>query len=197
MPGDRQLMRQELYRLAADQVGYFTAAQAIEIGYSHQSQKYHVDRGNWTRVDRGIFRIPEWPTGPHDSLMRWVLWSKQRAVVSHDTAASAYNLGLLNPADIHLTVPPDFRMMDDYVTLHHRYLPENDRTRLDGIPVTTVLRTVVDIIETHFDDELVETVVRDALDRGMVSHRQLARRVEEMAPEASDRGRRILAGASS
>lgn len=126
MPGDRQALRQALYRLAASQAGYFTAAQALEVGYSYQAQKYHVDHGNWVRIDRGIFRIPEWPGGLHDTLMRWVLWSKHRAVVSHDSAAAAYDLGLVNPAKVHLTVPLDFRMDDPAVVLHHRVLPEAD-----------------------------------------------------------------------
>jgi len=76
MPGDRQALRQNLYRRAASQAGYFTAAQAIDIGYSYQAQKYHVDHGNWLRLDRGLFRIPEWPSGVNDTPVRWMLWSK-------------------------------------------------------------------------------------------------------------------------
>ena len=193
MPGDRQLMRQQLYQLAADQSGYFTAGQALEIGYSYQAQKYHVDRGNWRRVDRAIFRIPEWPPGPTDGLVRWILWSKGRAVVSHDSAASAYGLGLLNPAKVHLTVPPDFRMTDEHLVLHHRHLPESDVDVLDGVLITTVLRTVVDVIESQFDDELAVSVIRDALENGRVSRRQLERRFEELQDDQSVRAERLLA----
>jgi hypothetical protein len=57
MSGDRQALRQALYRLAAGQAGFFTAAQALGLGYSYQAQKYHVDHGNWVRVDRGIFVV--------------------------------------------------------------------------------------------------------------------------------------------
>ena len=102
--GDRQRRRQTLYRLAAGQAGFFTAAQALDLGYSYQAQKHHVDHGNWARVDRGIFRVPEWPPSLNDSFLRWVLWSKHRAVVSHDSAAVVHNLGLLNPAKIAVEV---------------------------------------------------------------------------------------------
>jgi len=192
MPGDRQLMRHQLYQLAADQSGYFTAAQALDIGYSYQAQKYHVDRGNWRRVDRAIFRIPEWPPGPNDGLARWLLWSKGRAVVSHDSAASAYGLGLLNPAKVHLTVPPEFRMSDEHLVLYHRYLPDSDIDVLDGVRITTVLRTVLDVLETQFDDELATSVMRDALDDGRVSRRQLMRRFEELPDEQQVRAVRLL-----
>jgi len=193
MSGDRQALRQALYRLAAGQSGFFTAAQALDLGYSYQAQKYHVDHGNWSRVDRGIFRIPEWPSSVNDSLVRWVLWSKHRAVVSHDSAAAAHGLGVLNPAKVHLTVPPGFRMDDPALVLHRRSLPDADATVMDGAAITTVVRTVLDVIESRFDEELIASVVDDAVGTGAVSVRQLERRFDELADDARARGERVLA----
>jgi len=192
MEGDRQRRRQALYRLAAGQAGFFTAAQVLDLGYSYQAQKHHVDHGNWARVDRGIFRIPEWPPSLNDSFVRWVLWSKHRAVVSHDSAAVVHNLGLLNPAKVHLTVPPGFRMDDPVVVLHRRELPGGDVMLLDGVVVTTVVRTVLDVIDTQFDEELVASVVNDALDTGAASLRQLRRRLDGLNEDARARGERVL-----
>jgi len=76
MVADPRDLRRRLSAVAATQSGYFTAAQALEVGYSYPQQKFHADHGNWLRVDRGIFRIPDWPVGPHDDLVRWDLWSK-------------------------------------------------------------------------------------------------------------------------
>ena len=197
MSGDRQVLRQALYRLAAGQAGFFTAAQALDLGYSYQAQKYHVDHGNWSRVDRGIFRIPEWPSSVNDSLVRWVLWSKHRAVVSHDSAASAHGLGVLNPAKVHLSVPPGFRMDDPVVVLHRRELPEADVTLIDGAAITTVVRTVLDVIESQFDEELISSVVDDAVGTGAVSVRQLERRLDELDDDARARGERVLATVSA
>ena len=193
MPGDRQALRQSLYRLAAGQAGYFTAAQALGVGYSYQAQKHHVDHGNWRRVDRGVFRIPEWPAGVNDTLVRWALWSRHRGVASHDTAAAAHDLGVVNPARVHLTVPPDFRKSDAAVVLHRRTLPDTDVTVLDGAPVTTVLRTVLDIVESHVDEELIESVVGDALARGAVTEGQLERRLPELDDAARSRAARVVA----
>lgn len=193
MAGDRQALRQALYRLAAGQAGFFTAAQALEVGYSYQAQKYHVDHGNWLRVDRGIFRIPEWPSSVNDSLVRWVLWSKHRGVVSHDSAAAAYGLGVPNPAKVHLTVPVGFRMDDPAVVLHRRELPDTDVTRLDGAAITRVVRTVLDVIASQFDEELIESVVDDAVGTGAVSVRQLERRLDELDDESRARADRVLA----
>ena len=193
MEGDRQRRRQALYRLAAGQAGFFTAAQALDLGYSYQAQKHHIDHGNWARVDRGIFRIPEWPPSLNDSFVRWVLWSKHRAVVSHDSAAVVHNLGLLNPAKVHLTVPQGFRMDDPVLALHRRQLPDADVMLLDGVVVTTVVRTVLDVIDSQFDEELVASVVDDALDKGAISERQLRRRLEELDSAERVRAERVLA----
>lgn len=197
MPGDRQALRQTLYRLAAGQSGYFTAAQALEVGYSYQAQKHHVDHGNWTRIDRGIFRIPEWPAGVNDELVRWVLWSKGRAVVSHDSAAAAYGFGVANPAKVHLSVPPEFRMDDPAVILHHRVLPESDVTVLDGAAITTALRTVLDVVEAHLDEEFVEGITADAIASGAITAGQLDRRFHELDKENQQRGVRLLARVNS
>ncbi|NVI87829.1 type IV toxin-antitoxin system AbiEi family antitoxin domain-containing protein [Actinomadura sp. BRA 177] len=91
--------RARLWRRAARQRGYFTAAQALEDGYSYQAQHFHVRRGNWTRVDRGIYRFREFadlPAGENDHLARWTLWSRGLAVVSHSTALGVH--GLVGPA---------------------------------------------------------------------------------------------------
>jgi len=66
VPRNRQDLRRRLESIAFPQAGYFTAAQALEAGYTYQAQKYHADSGNWVRIDRGIFRIPNWPTAPSD-----------------------------------------------------------------------------------------------------------------------------------
>ena len=82
MAGTRQDRRLGLQRLAFSQAGYVTAAQARNLDYSYQAQKYHVDSGNWLRVDRGLFRLPDWPPAPEDQWVRWTLWSNGRGVVS-------------------------------------------------------------------------------------------------------------------
>ncbi len=105
MRRDRQDLRRQLAAVASAQSGYFTAKQALGVGYSYQAQKYHADRGNWQRVDRGVFRLPEWPVGRHDGLVRWSLWSRGKAVVSHETALAVFDVGDFNPSLVHLTVP--------------------------------------------------------------------------------------------
>ena len=132
MPVDRRDLRRRLFHVAAQQGGYFTAAQAKSVGYSYQAQAYHVAASNWNRVDRGLFRLAEWVPERHDDLIRWTVWSKDRAVISHETALAVHGIGEFEAPRVHLTVPPGFSMRDDAVVLHHDALGDDDVVDLGG-----------------------------------------------------------------
>lgn len=81
---DSTSLRNRLTALAATQSGYFTASQAKVLGYSYSQHNFHTERGNWIRVERGLFRLPHWPIGLHDDLVRAALWVRGRGVISHE-----------------------------------------------------------------------------------------------------------------
>ena len=193
MPLDRRDLRRRLFALAADQAGYFTAAQARTLGYSYPAQAHHVKAGNWTRVDRGIFRLSEWVPDAHDDLARWTLWSKQRAVVSHDTALSVYGIGEFESPRLHLTVPPDFRMRDAALALHRAELPDEDIGERPGFRLTTLTRSLVDVAAEQADEAQLGRAVAEALERGTLTQRQLRARAEAVDPFAALRIERALA----
>jgi hypothetical protein len=177
--------RDALWRLAAGQRGYFTAAQAREAGYSYQAQHFHVQRGNWLRVDRGIFRFREYsdlPTEENDHLVRWFLWSRGRAVVSHTTALAVHNLGIANPAAIHLSVPPGFRQHDPAVILHRAALQADDIEQHPGFLVTTPIRAIAEAGADHADQDVIDSAVVDLLEQGMATRRQLLHQAQRLGP---------------
>lgn len=186
-------MRRDVHALAFRQAGYFSAAQAREIGYSYQAQKYHVDHGNWLRIDRGLFRLPGWPSRADDVYARWVLWSGGRGVVSHDSALSIHGLSDLNPARVHLTVPPGFRAVDDAVVLHKGTVVESDVENRDSWSVTTVERTLADAAAGDLSQETVTAAVGDAITNGMVTRRRILRRAANEPDRAALRLERALA----
>lgn len=192
MPVDRQDLRRRLTALAATQSGYFTAAQALKVGYSYQAQKFHADRGNWRRVDRGIFRLPEWPIGTHDDLVRWSLWSRDRAVASHETALAFHELGEANPSVTHLTVPPGFGARADAVRLHRSLLAEADVGRYEGFSVTTINRTLLDVAAGNLDLDQLASAIRDACERDPRLRQSLLHRAEQFGPRAALRVERAL-----
>jgi predicted transcriptional regulator of viral defense system len=182
---DRRDLRRRLFELASGQGGYFTAAQAKSLGYSYQAQAHHVEAGNWWRADRGLFRLVEWVPGSHDELARWTLWSRGRAVVSHESAMSVHGIGEFESRHIHLTVPPGFTMRNDAVALHYAKLPAEDVSERSGYRVTTALRTLVDIAATAPDENQLSRAIDDARRTGLITTRRLRSRAETLDSRAA------------
>jgi predicted transcriptional regulator of viral defense system len=163
-----------LFEVAESQAGYFTSADAKKLGYDYPHQHFHVSQGNWIRVDHGIYRLKKFPSAKHEDMMRWWLWSRRKAVLSHDTAAAIYDLGDLLPSKIHLTVPANFRKKPvKNVVLHKAKLTDAEIDKRDDLPVTSPLRTILDLARSHLDDERLSAVTKDAIQKGLVSREQL------------------------
>ena len=176
-----------LYRLAENQGGYFTAADAKALGYLYRYQHFHVKQGNWVRVDRGIYRLKNFPSTGHEDLIRWWLWSRKKGAISHESAAAVYELGDVLPAKTHLTVPPDFRKKAAAgVVLHKALLGEKDVEMREGFRVTTPLRTILDLARGHLDQERLTAVTKDAMRKGLLDRRTLlnilAKTPKDIAP---------------
>lgn len=185
MPTDRRDLRRRMFNLACEQAGYFTAAQAKEVGYSYQAQAHHVAAGNWLRIQRGLFRLAEWIPDVHDDLVRWSLWSRGRGVISHETALGVHGIGEFESARVHLTVPSDFTKRDDAVVLHHAALNADDVQDRTGFRVTTPARSLIDIAATAPDEDQLSRAVADARKRGLVSVRSLRTRAESVDARAA------------
>jgi predicted transcriptional regulator of viral defense system len=192
MPVDRRDLRRRLFALAAQQGGYFTAAQAKQLGYSYQAQAHHVRAGNWIRIDRGLFRLAEWIPDLHDDLIRWTLWSRGRAVVSHETALSVHGISELESARVHLTVPPRFSMDDPALTLHRADLPDEDVVQGAGFSVTSIARSLTDVAALAADEDQLARAIQEAIEAGKVTVRQLRSRAEAIDPRAALRIERAM-----
>src|SRR3972149_9304318 len=175
-----------LFEVAESQQGYFTSADAKRLGYDYPHQHFHVKQGNWIRVDHGIYRLKKFPTAGHEDLMRWWLWSRKKGVMSHETGAALYELGDLLPSKIHLTVPLDFRKRPaKSLVLHKANLSASEIDKRNDLPVTTPLRTVLDLARSHLDDERLSAVAKDAIKKGLMSRKELLEALARM-PEDID-----------
>lgn len=171
-------MRSQLFALAAEQGGYFSAAQAKDVGYSYQAQSHHVQAGNWIRVDRALYRLDDWVPDVHDELARWTLWSHGVAVVSHETALAVHEIGEFESAKVQLTVPRAFAKRREAVSLHYADLPDGDVEAWAGFRVTTSVRSIVDVAASRPDEDQLSRAINDARERGLLTIRQLSLRAE-------------------
>jgi predicted transcriptional regulator of viral defense system len=173
---------QHLYETAEAQQGFFTTKQAKAAGFAENTHPYHVQAGNWIREHRGIYRLALFPQTDHPDLAIWSLWSRNRheqteGVYSHQTALSLHELSDVNPAKLHMTVPPRFRRNSEIpsiLILHYDIVPPQDIQTTQGFQFTRPLRTIVDVAETGtVERAFVRQAVRQAFDRGLIKRSDL------------------------
>ena len=174
MRADPSENNRKLYSYASEQAGYFTAHQAEEAGYNTRLQHFHRQRGNWDHIERGIFRLHNFPRSRWEDLVRWSLWSRDRkgrvrAIVSHETAAMVHEMADYLPAKTHLIVPPNFHKVKvNGCILHRAIIAARDVLHQDGFLVTTPYRTLQDLMRAGDRDQL-RLAVTQATQRGLIT----------------------------
>jgi predicted transcriptional regulator of viral defense system len=129
------------------------------------------------RVRRGVYRLVHYPAGDHEDLTVVWLWSEQEGVFSHHTALALHDLSDVLPAQVHLTLPEEWRKrrlrVPDGVVLHYGDATEGERRWFGPVPATAPLRTLEDCAAEHLPPELLRGAALDALERGLVTRDQL------------------------
>lgn len=177
-----------LYDLAEEQAGYFTTAQAVKAGVSRRALSGRAKRGDVEQVRYGIYRLRQFPTHPFEDVAAACLWAGPSSAASHETALAVHGISDAMPPVVHMTVARPFRGRQPGVIIHIAPLPDDQREVRDGIPVTTIGRTLQDVA-TSSDPTLVRQAVIDAINRGVLSRRQLRKIVRdtpELAPIVVD-----------
>lgn len=162
-----------VYEVAADQFGYFTAAQARDAGVSPMALVMMERRQTVERVSRGVYRLQQFPYSAYAEYMEAALWPVgTMGVISHESALALYGVSDANPGRIHLTLPLDYRVRRQVpvrLKLHFHKLDDEDRTLFEGIRVTTMVRTIRDCRAAAVGDEILRQALTDAEREGLIS----------------------------
>jgi predicted transcriptional regulator of viral defense system len=167
--------------LARTQDGLFSASQAAVKGVDrHQLQRF-VGQRLLERDQRGLYRLTPFPESDRAELWRAVLWpSVQRvetpAVLSDGTALSLYEVSTINPNAIDITVPRSLRMRRDAppgVRVRRRNYESTDLTTVSGLPVTTLYRTLIDLIVDGGGLQFVDEALKDARTEALLTSKEL------------------------
>ena len=167
----------ELVTLAEEHDGLFTSEQARDAGFSDSVLVRMAQRGRIERTARGVYRIPYVPLNQFSQYRETVLWARAhrgpiQVALSHETALVVYGISDANPASVHLTVPNSARLRRERpraIVIHHADLAPNEVTIVEGLPVTTVARTVADLLQSGCRIDLVKQAVADARKEGFIS----------------------------
>lgn len=168
-----------LYEIAEGQGGYLAAHQALAAGIPRSTLTYHAGEGKaLERVGPGVYRLRRFPTPPHGHVIAgWLALAHADAVVSHDSALEMHDLSDIIADEVHVTLPRDKRGLrtPPGVRPHFSARPIDRRQRRTvlGVPVTSVERTLADVLRTRGWTEQIELAVRQAVDRGVTTRRRL------------------------
>jgi predicted transcriptional regulator of viral defense system len=179
----------ELVLLAEEKDGLVTADEARKAGFTDSVLARLAQRGRIERTSRGVYRIPWLTPGSFSQYREAVLWAManrgpDRVAISPSTALAVYKISDANPNMIHLTVPKAARLRREKpkgVILHREDITPEDITVHDGIPLTTIGKTVADLLSAGSRIDLVRQAISDARREGFIQDaeaRQLRRKVE-------------------
>jgi predicted transcriptional regulator of viral defense system len=102
-------------------------------------------------------------------------------VVSHQSAARLHGLGDLPNTHVEMTVPRRRTMRDPGVRLHKADLKDSEVAVIDGLPLTTPIRTIRDLLHRHIDASHIATIIRQAIEAGQVQLHELPDQIGQYA----------------
>jgi very-short-patch-repair endonuclease len=148
--------------LAKRQHGLVSWAQLLALGLSAQAVHRRVCAGRLHVIYRGVYAVGHPVLTLEGRWMAAVLACGEGAVLSHGSAAAAWDLRPLGAGAIHVTVPSTAgRSRRTGLRLHRsRTLAPDDTTTHRAIPITTPARTIIDLART-----LTDRPLEKALDR--------------------------------
>jgi predicted transcriptional regulator of viral defense system len=132
-------------------------------------------------MTRGVYRVAHYPTDPFSQYREAVLWAQashhgpERIALSHDTALLLYGISDVNPSRVHLTVPKSARLRrehPEWVTIHRADLAAPEVNQHEGMPVTTVERSIMEVLSTTHRTDIIRQAITDALRKGLLSRTQ-------------------------
>ena len=151
VPVDNRAQRQappdvRVAALAGRQHGTVTARQLRALGMSPSAMRYRVLVGRLHPIHRGVYVAGHRQLSQNGRFLAPVAAVGGSAVLSHMWAAALWGLtGSASPGEIGVAVARSVRPRPG-IRLHVvRSLPDRDRARRAGVPVTTPARTLLDL----------------------------------------------------
>lgn len=157
------------------QHGLITSAQASDSGIDSTTMTRLCQRDVIRRIRRGVYILAgvaedslteiraAWLSTSPRTIAEERLKEDPPIVISHVSAASVLELGDITPAT-HMFSSP-VRKQSSAADIRHRVtpLPAEDITVVEGLPVTTPLRTIADLAKDRLDGDQLHHVIANAI----------------------------------
>lgn len=175
--------RREIFRIARTQRGLITRADLREVGLSRGQRGRLVADGTLSLVGRQTFEVGGLPADPHRQVLLACLDVGGHA--SHRSSLALHGVpGIATPSRPEVLVARTRTPNEsDLATLHSTtWLPLDDLTVVDGIPCTSVARSLFNLasLVPEVSIETVRGAVDDAVRLGKASDAWLWWRLEKL-----------------
>lgn len=179
------LSRMDIVQLLLDHGGVARRRTLMQAGATQWAIRQAVAFGKVKRVGTGMYGI----AGTFNLEDLDIAVATTGGVVSHDTAAVLLGLDVTHVADSHITVARGRKVSHPGFHIHHSDVSEV--CRAGGLPVTSVLRTVVDCARTlPLGDALI--ITESALRRKLVTHHELRQAVRTLRGVGAPAAKRVV-----
>jgi very-short-patch-repair endonuclease len=177
-----------LRELAAVQADVVAGWQLIRRGWTRRQIERHAEAAGWTTVHQGVFALTHAPLTQRQTWFAATL-TAPGTVLSHDSAALCWGFATRAPRLPTVTRPGSGgpRSLDGVRAFRSRLLAD-ETTRCDGIVLTSVERTVIDLAARQPRGATARNV-REALRLGLTNARRL---VATLCRHRGRRGTRFL-----
>ena len=133
--------------IARSQHGVIALRQMLRIGLGRDATKLRLRNGRLHPLHRGVYAVGHRVVSASGHRMAAVLAAGDDGALTHDDAAAEWAMLQKTGGLVHVTTPRILRSRPGLL-LHRRRLPADEVTVLDGIPITTVPRTIFDLAAT-------------------------------------------------
>lgn len=168
-----------VWERAWKQHGVISRRQLLDLGLTGPAIRWALAAGRLHSTEwRGVYAVGRPELTPYGRLMGAVLCFEP-AVLSHDSAGELWRIWKPREPVLHLSVPAATRRRPRWgVTVHRRaVLAPGDLTRQRGIPVTTPIRTVIDLAASC-DRRGAEALINQADGRALLKIETLREEID-------------------
>lgn len=182
--------------IAEWQLGYVTAAQAVAHGVPRPQLHRLTEGGALERARTGIYRVVGAPE--HRLEYIWASWLaldptrsyEQRLkepwkgpVVMTEAATALHEVGTFLVYDIDVSAPYRIQSRNELLALHRRVLAPEDVVIVEGVPVTTIPKTIADLVVGDRDWSIIGDLVRrHDHDKNLISYKEIGQALDKIPP---------------
>jgi predicted transcriptional regulator of viral defense system len=177
---------EHLASMAVHQHGLVTRAQIRSAGISPQQLRTLRRRGVVQPIEPGVYAIAGTPHSWERGLAAKVMSAGPLAIAGARSGAGLWRLDRFRRQHLDVLAPAPAARRPQGVRLHESNdLPSRDRTVVEGIPVSTPIRTILDVAR-YVSPTRLGAMLDDAVRRDLTTYAEAHQRFGELATRGRD-----------